>query len=111
MAIDPSNGTRHSPDNTNMIKAMPSVPQGNALTSEAFTQTVQNNTKNVLSLSSKQGEFDHLINAIQQAPDIREEKVKKIKDALESGNYHISSENIADRIIQETITDRTRTLR
>ncbi|WP_447971736.1 flagellar biosynthesis anti-sigma factor FlgM [Nitrospira sp. M1] len=110
MTIDPSSGNHLSPGNIT-IKSTHIVPKVSAPTSEPLTPTSQNTAKDVLSLSSEQGEYDHLINAIQQTPDIREEKVKKIKEALESGHYHISSEDIADRIIREAIADSTRTLR
>jgi len=38
-------------------------------------------------------------------PDIRQDRVDQIRAALKSGNYRISSDLIADRILQDTILD------
>lgn len=37
--------------------------------------------------------------AISEAPDIREDKVKAIKEQMEAGTYSVSSEAIADKLI------------
>ena len=37
--------------------------------------------------------------AIKAAPDIREDKVSRIKDALATGTYNVSAQEIADKKI------------
>lgn len=37
--------------------------------------------------------------AISEAPDLREDKVKAIKEQMEAGTYSVSSEAIADKLI------------
>jgi flagellar biosynthesis anti-sigma factor FlgM len=50
-------------------------------------------------------EVSHLIELIQSAPDIREEKVLKIQRAIESGTYRVSAGQIADKIIGGNLVD------
>jgi len=38
---------------------------------------------------------------IEKLPDVRLDKIKKIKEAIDSGNYEINSFNIAGRILEE----------
>ncbi|MBC7660369.1 MAG: flagellar biosynthesis anti-sigma factor FlgM [Chitinophagaceae bacterium] len=38
-------------------------------------------------------------------PDVREDKVAELKKKIESGEYKVSSENIADGILREAIKD------
>lgn len=42
-----------------------------------------------------------LMNAISKMPDVRTEKVKALKEAIESGNYNINVAKIADKILKE----------
>jgi len=37
--------------------------------------------------------------AVAEASDIREEKVARLKEAIASGTYNVSSQEIADRIV------------
>jgi negative regulator of flagellin synthesis FlgM len=37
--------------------------------------------------------------AVSEAPEVREEKVAELKAQISSGNYNISSEEIADKMI------------
>lgn len=39
--------------------------------------------------------------AARQLPDIRQERVREIQDALAAGQYHVSSEDLADALIQD----------
>ncbi|MDX1411612.1 MAG: flagellar biosynthesis anti-sigma factor FlgM, partial [Nitrospirales bacterium] len=50
-----------------------------------------------------------LISLVQEEakriPDIRQDRVEQIRAALQSRNYHISSDLLADKIIQEILLD------
>ena len=37
--------------------------------------------------------------AVSEAPDVREEKVAQLKEALASGNYNVSAQEIAEKIV------------
>ena len=40
---------------------------------------------------------------LKQIPDIRQERIDQIRAALESGNYQISSEMIAERLVRDIL--------
>ncbi len=41
----------------------------------------------------------------KRIPDIRQDRVEQIRAALQSRNYHISSDLLADKIIQDILLD------
>jgi len=41
-------------------------------------------------------------NAVAAAPDVREDKVNAIKQALASGTYNVSMEEVADKLINNS---------
>ncbi|GJL65488.1 MAG: hypothetical protein NPIRA05_04590 [Nitrospirales bacterium] len=107
MAIDPINTNHFSRENKS-FKPIHEVREPRQRPSESSSATSQPHTQDVLRISSEQEEHDHLLNTIKQAPDIREEKVAKVKEFLKSGHYRISSEDLAARIIQDAILHSTR---
>jgi len=51
---------------------------------------------------SKEGKrVSELMSAIEQLPITREEKIKAIKEAIESGNYQVDPLKIAQKLIDE----------
>jgi len=42
-------------------------------------------------------------------PDVRADKVEKIRAAVKTGSYHVRSEQVADKIIEHTLLDATLT--
>lgn len=42
-----------------------------------------------------------LMNEISKLPDVRTDKIKAIKEAIETGNYNIDVKKIAEKIISE----------
>jgi len=60
-------------------------------------------TTDHITLSQTELERQTLQSAISQIPDIRQERVERIRHALEAGTYHIPAETVADHIIQETV--------
>lgn len=51
-----------------------------------------------LNLSSQALDFQTALNAVNKAPDIREDKVNDIIDRINKGTYNVSSEEIANKI-------------
>lgn len=56
--------------------------------------------KDVVSISSQGREFQTVMKALKNVPDIRKDKVEKIQKQIESGNYKVSGEDIADGILK-----------
>jgi negative regulator of flagellin synthesis FlgM len=52
-------------------------------------------------ISGKGKEIAELMAVIQQMPDVRNDKVKAVKEAIESGNYHIDTKKIAQKLLEE----------
>jgi len=60
-------------------------------------------TTDRITLSQTELERQTFQSAFSQIPDVRQERVERIRHALEAGTYHIPTETVADRIIQETV--------
>lgn len=76
------------------------------------TQRVQKSGDNKPQLSSdrielsvRSREIQHLDALIQSTPDVRENKVEKIRSAIESGTYNVKAEKIADKILSGSLID------
>jgi negative regulator of flagellin synthesis FlgM len=55
---------------------------------------------------SEQGKlFQTALNAIKNTPDVREEKVAEIKEAIKTNTYNVSGSEIAEKIIVRSIVD------
>ena len=52
-------------------------------------------------ISLKGKEIAELRSAINQIPEVRMDKVKEIKEAIESGNYRIDPSRIAEKLLKE----------
>ncbi len=90
-------GLPQPPQNLPLSKAMPPRQHVSKLTSGAhhYTDPVQ--------LSPESTEYQQFLKRIDQAPDIRTDRLEKIRQALEAGSYHIDSEVVADRLIRESL--------
>jgi negative regulator of flagellin synthesis FlgM len=42
---------------------------------------------------------------VSKLPDVREEKVREIKAQVENGTYNVSGEQIADKMVGESVVD------
>lgn len=47
---------------------------------------------------------------VSQAPDIRMELVGPIREALMAGRYHVSSLDVADKILRQVLMDRKKSV-
>jgi negative regulator of flagellin synthesis FlgM len=54
-----------------------------------------------LSISQTGQEINRYTEAMALLPDIRKERITQIQAALENGTYAVSSQNLADKLIQE----------
>lgn len=52
-------------------------------------------------ISSGAKEAQSITARIEKVPDIREDKVRELKAAIDAGNYNISGEAVAEKMIKE----------
>lgn len=57
--------------------------------------------KDACEISQTAKDYQIAKNAIAETPDVREEKVAQMKEALASGTYNVSSQEIADKMISK----------
>ncbi|MDI6687670.1 MAG: flagellar biosynthesis anti-sigma factor FlgM [Desulfobacterales bacterium] len=58
-----------------------------------------------VSLSSMARDIQQAAKAIEELPEIREEKVRELQEQIETGRYNVSGEKIAEKMISESILD------
>lgn len=63
------------------------------------TSDVQKKDSYVISQSAK--DYQVAKNAVSEVADVREDKVAQMKEALASGTYNVSSQEIADKIVSK----------
>lgn len=63
------------------------------------TNDVQKKDSYVISQSAK--DYQVAKKAVGEAADVREDKVAQMKEALASGTYNVSSQEIADKIVSK----------
>ena len=56
-------------------------------------------------LSRKDQEFQNARKALEDIPDVREDKVARIKKQIENGTYEIDAEKTAEKMIKESLTN------
>jgi negative regulator of flagellin synthesis FlgM len=56
--------------------------------------------KDELTISGAAKDFNVVMKALRQVPDIREDRVNEILQKMENGNYSVSSSDIADKMIK-----------
>jgi len=59
--------------------------------------------EDTVNLSPVSQELESVLGNISRLPEIREDRVEQIRQALKAETYRVSSDQIADRIIQETV--------
>jgi negative regulator of flagellin synthesis FlgM len=58
-----------------------------------------------IAISSKAKDIQKATEVINAAPDIRIEKVARIKEKIANGSYSVSSKEIAEKILKNIITE------
>ena len=58
-----------------------------------------------IAISSKAKDIQKATEAVNTAPDIRIEKVDRIKEQITNGTYSVSSEQLAEKILENIITE------
>ena len=56
-------------------------------------------------ISSKARDIQKVKNILDDLPDVRMEKVDKIKRSLENGTYNVQGEKVAQKMVRESLLD------
>ena len=57
-----------------------------------------------VTLSDTARTIGRLQTAAMNIPDVRADEVERAKDAINSGNYNVKGEDVADRLLKEAVT-------
>ena len=74
-------------------------------TSKSLDGTSSTGSTEHIVISSKAKDIQKATEAMNAAPDIRIEKVDRIKEQIANGSYSVSSEQLAEKILENIITD------
>lgn len=58
-----------------------------------------------INLSTKAKDIQQLRDAVSQLPDVREDKVRELKDQVDSGAYDVNGQKIAEKMMSESLLD------
>jgi negative regulator of flagellin synthesis FlgM len=61
--------------------------------------------KDVVSISSQAKDFQTVLKALKDIPDIRQGKVNELAEKYQSGNYSVNGSDIADKVLK-TVFDK-----
>jgi len=84
----------------NGINKLNSVYKANKVC-KAYDSLKAKDNKDVLDKSNVAKEMQVAKKAVENAPDIRETKVKKIKEKMEAGTYNVTAAQLADRLLNK----------
>lgn len=56
--------------------------------------------KDVVSISSQAKDFQTVMKAIKDIPDVRQDKVESIREKYEAGTYDVKESDIAEKILK-----------
>jgi len=59
----------------------------------------------IVSLSQASREAQQIQGAIENAPEVREEKVSSLREKIESGQYKVDNEAVADKLVESFINE------
>ena len=64
-------------------------------------------TTEKVDLSAKAKDIQRIKKALENVPDVREKKVQELKNQIDSGNYTVNLDKIADKRVGEALIDIT----
>ena len=78
---------------------------GKTTTSNTQAKVSSNGSTEQVAISSKAKDIQQATKAVNDTPDIRIEKVERIKEQISSGNYHVPSDKLAEKVLKNMITE------
>jgi negative regulator of flagellin synthesis FlgM len=58
-----------------------------------------------VNLSNKARDIQQLRDAVSQLPDVREDKVRELKDQVDKGAYDVNGQKVAEKMVSESLLD------
>ena len=58
-----------------------------------------------VNLSTKARDIQQLRDAVNQLPDVREDKVREFKDQVDRGAYDVNGQKVAEKMVSESLLD------
>ena len=58
-----------------------------------------------VNLSTKARDIQQLRDAVSQLPDVREDKIRELKDQVDKGAYDANGQKIAEKMVSESLLD------
>ena len=84
------------------IDSMSQVAQIYKTTQTQSTEKTQKaKAKDEVQISEAGKDFQIAKMALQEVPDVREDKIAAIKSSMEAGTYEVNSNSFADKVIQK----------
>jgi negative regulator of flagellin synthesis FlgM len=65
-------------------------------------------TEDKVDLSARSKEMNKIHDVLNATPDVRAEKVEALKKQVESGQYEVNSNSVADKMLKEFLFDMNR---
>jgi len=59
--------------------------------------------KDVVSISNQAKDFQTVMKALKDVPDIRQDKVNELAQRYDSGSYDVNGKDVADKILKSVI--------
>ena len=105
--MDSSDPQSISSPNHLSVSRVPHQPKGIASsTRENISSKTDPSVRDQVTVSDLGREHQAIQEVLKEIPEIRQERVNEIRAALESGNYDVSSDLLADRLIQDILLNR-----
>lgn len=73
--------------------------------SEKKKSTPQAQSAGNVSLSSRAKDIAKINEIVKSSPDIRTEKVEKLKNEIEKGTYSVDAKDVAEKILKEILSE------
>ena len=81
------------------------TPKSNKSVAESVSATGQVTGSEQIALSAKAKGIQKALETVQSTPDIRIEKINRIKTEIAEGRYQINSEKVAEQILSELLSE------
>lgn len=91
----------HSPRNPEHQPSVPATRSGKD--AEPAAIPAQPDTTDQLRLTHELRELHRVQQMAALLPEVREEKLNQLREAIDSGRYRVESEKVADKIIQDVL--------
>lgn len=68
---------------------------------QGVNKTQKSNARDEVHISEAGKDFQIAKKALQEVPDVRQEKIAMIKSSMEAGTYKVDSDSLADKLLKK----------